>query len=195
MEPPIIEIFNPSTSPYASTSPRGYIKARVRNVSDQRNISMTVNGQQRDFTYNNGNLTAHFPLRTGRNEVWLTAQNRTGEARESVIITYKDDSNPTTGVHPTVDITTPSGNRYTSQYPTMNIRAQLREVASKDDIDLRINGNRQYRFSYNERTGIMEAEVDLQTGENTIKVTGKNRAGSASDQVTIIYEKAGDSRR
>jgi hypothetical protein len=87
---------------------------------------------------------------------------------------------------PAVTITYPQNNFY-SQYDNVSVSAQLTNVTSSQQIGITLNGYPLTHFSFNPSNGMLNFQSFLALGNNYFIVTGTNSAGSANDQVNVIF--------
>ncbi len=183
---PSVNITNPSSDSYNTVSPTHTIRATIKNVSDPDNISFYQNGfPNNSFTYNVNTLTfiANVRLRDGENNIRIKATNQTSIAEDLVIITLE---NPPEAVipAPTVGFTSPSGNQVTSSSERIDVTASVKNISSKQDIQLTLNGSNT-PFEYNAYSGLVKTSVLLTMGDNNLLIKGFNESGSAQDQLTV----------
>ncbi len=178
---PAVTITTPRDGAKVS-DPSANIKATLTHVDSKRDITLTVNGRAVSrFSYSRGQLTATVNLKEGRNAIEVEGRNQAGRASDEVSVIYEKRI-----PSPAVTITTPRDGVKVSD-PSANIKATLTHVGSKKDITLTVNGRAVSRFSYSR--GQLTATVNLKEGRNAIEVEGRNQAGRASDEVSVIYEK------
>ncbi|MFN8239440.1 MAG: hypothetical protein U0X39_01655 [Bacteroidales bacterium] len=89
---------------------------------------------------------------------------------------------------PVVDIVIPSADTYTTTLASIEITARVRNVNSKQDIKLQVNG-RNTGFDYNQVYGSVKSNVVLSDPRNVIRITAINNTGSASDEVVVIVNR------
>ncbi|WCL80713.1 hypothetical protein PPO43_12105 [Saprospira sp. CCB-QB6] len=184
--PPTVDITSPSSDPYTSNAAQININASIRNVSNSSNVQMQVNGQSiRRFSLNGTSFVANnVNLQQGNNVVVISASNPDGTASDQTTIIYKPQRVPTP---PTVDITSPSSDPYTSNAAQININASIRNVSNSSNVQMQVNGQSIRRFSLN-GTSFVANNVNLQQGNNVVVISASNSDGTASDQTTIIYK-------
>lgn len=183
---PSITFINPPRQNANSNQARFDIKATVNNVDSKRDIEFSVNGQMiRDFDYSSRTRTFSAPinLRTGKNEICIVAKNRAGKVQEDVYIYYEEATK-----RPVVEITQPRNNPSETNQRNVNIKANIRNIDSKQDIIYTINGRSSNSFSYDNRRSSFTADIRLDQGRNTVRIEARNSAGRASDEVSIIYD-------
>ena len=194
---PEIIMIQPSRTPYVSRAPNATVVADIKHVNSAMDVEFFLNGQNFDFDFNGKRLRTDVPLKRGRNEVLITATNSAGTARKNVILVYKEDRNDvplppppsTTRYEPTVQITSPRGNSYNTEYRDFTVNADIKNVSSERDIDFYVNGRSINNFSYDNRNDAFTARIELKEGRNEIEIVAKNEVGSNRDEAVIILEK------
>ncbi len=183
IEAPRVRFTSPANSGYRTEANDYGIRASVDNVRDRRDVSFTVNGVERDFIFENGILRSNIPLREGDNRVQIRARNTAGSDEAEVYIIREVRISL-----PIVDITEPTGNRVESRYRDARVTAQVRNVESKDQIYLVINGRNSNNFEYDANKGYIIAPLYLDNGANSVVIAARNSAGEARDEVIIVYQ-------
>ncbi len=179
---PSVRFNNPYTSSARTEDDNFDIRATIENVVDRKDVIFRVNGVERNFNFANGELRSNIPLREGANDVSIQARNSAGSDAAEVTI-VREVRMPL----PTVDITEPTGSRVESAYDNIRLSAQVRHVENKSDIRFIVNGRDSWDFEYDSYKGYLIATIDLESGANTIVITANNSAGTARDEVTIVY--------
>lgn len=185
IEAPRVRFTSPANSGFRTDASDYGIRATVDHVQDRRDVIFRVNGIERDFIFENGILRSNIPLREGDNRVQISARNTAGSDEAEVDI-IREVRLPL----PVVDITEPTGSRVESRYRDARVTAQIRNVESKDQIYLVINGKNSNNFEYDENKGYIFANIRLDNGSNTIVLTARSRAGEARDEVIIVYQES-----
>ena len=186
--PPTVNITTPGSNPFNTNTPSQTIRATITNVATANNVTFTVNGQTiRNFTFSGTNFTAtNIALNQGLNTIRVSGTNNDGNAFDEVAINYQPVRVPTP---PTVQITEPNANPHNTQNQTQTIRAAITNVPSRTGVTFSINGQTSSSFSFS-GTSFVATNVTLQQGANTIRITGVNNDGTASDDVIINYQPA-----
>ena len=188
-KPPIVDIIKPENSPYTTDNEMYYFKSTVLNISKKSQVSMRLNGANyTSFSFNENDLavTANLNLNEGSNTVKITATNQDGTDTKSTIIIYKK---PVVEQPPVVEFINPSSNPYTTNNPSKEVLATVKNVDAKNQINVTVNGNNVSNFNYNLANRTVTFPVNLVTGANLIGVSASNNAGSDSKSTMIIYEK------
>ena len=86
---------------------------------------------------------------------------------------------------PIIEVTTPTDNPYRINRPSTIIGANIKNVREKSQSKLFVNGIIQ---DHNFNNPKFYQEISLRKGENEVKITATNAAGSDSKTITIIYD-------
>jgi len=167
---PQVNITNPRNSNTETENDRATINANIRYVENKNDIEFVVNGRGvNNFNYNrrDNQFSGVAQLREGRNEIEIIARNSAGSDRDNVVIVYKERAKL-----PRVNITTPSRSPYETTQSNINIRAELENVNSKNDVQFYVNGRERSLFDYDTRSGRFSADLNLSEGRNEIIVKG-----------------------
>ena len=188
---PIVDIFDPNTSPYKTTSEHFKIQANVYYVAGKSNITFKQNGIVNTNFYYNANTDQFYSevvLLPGQNIFEITAVNEAGQDYKTTIIIYEKEiiqqKRP-----PIVTITNPPYSPYGTNNDIFGLTATVLEVDSKSQISVYLNGVILPAFSYNTTDKILNATLNLMEGVNTVTVSATNDVGSDSKTVQITYDK------
>jgi len=189
VQPPVVTYVNPSSSPTTVQNPAYALSATVLNVTQQSQVTMTVNGQAfTSFSFNPSNsmLTANLNLVVGTNIVTTTGTNQYGTDSKSTTLIY----NPVqTEQPPVVYYVDPNVSPYTTSQGTFTINADVLNVAGAQNITFKQNGTVNQNFTYNAVTDDFQSGVVLNAGQNVFEIIATNTAGSAQATTIIIYER------
>jgi large repetitive protein len=94
-----------------------------------------------------------------------------------------------TNVPPIVDFRSPATSGTTVNNPSYVIQADVKNVASSNNVIFRQNGNYISNFSFNPSTQQFTSTVTLNPGQNIFELTGTNNYGSDQEQTIIIYNR------
>ncbi len=181
---PVVTFTQPRNSSETVFSAQYSAQAKVENVNRKEDITLIVNGiNSNDFTFNPRNyvVSSDVNLRKGDNSIILRARNDFGSAEASVTITLKDAPSP----KPTVTITQPQLSTETTSTTPFGIKANIENVTRKADITLFLNGVAYPDFDFEPVRRQLIANLKLVKGENKVRITATNQAGSAEASVTI----------
>jgi hypothetical protein len=188
VQPPVVTITNPSSCPFQTKVQNHTLSAVVTNVTQASQVSVVFNNQaitNFSFTVRGANATVTFPvvLQSGANNFTVTGTNTAGTDAKSCTITYKPQST-NTDPPPTVDITTPNQNPYSTTVAAQTINATVMNVTAQNQITV-TKGGMGVPFSFNASTHVVTFNVTLSSGQNVYTVTATNNAGTASDNTTL----------
>lgn len=194
LQPPTVQFTTPNVDPYVTTVLNQNLVVRITNITSSNQIVLTINNQvNNNFSFNPNTQTMTFQhtLQAGNNVYKVVATNAAGSAQDVQTITYKGQTDPSptppTALPPTVTITSPSTDPYTSATSTYSVTATVTNVPNAAAITVTRNGSPITNFSYNQQTNKVTFVANLQSGSNLYKIVGTNSVGTASDQVTIIH--------
>ena len=191
---PEVRIVEPSRSPYTTDRDNVRILAQIRNVSDQRDLRLLVNGSDTRFTLAEG-LEASVRLREGRNSIRVEANTSGGRASDEIEVVYQRYTPPPPpppppsgpqGKRPVVRITQPRNNSETTTVSNYTLKATVEEVDNRDDITVYFNGNVLRNVGFDVRTHALSADLNLITGNNSVTIRARNRYGDGEASATII---------
>ncbi|MFT5601306.1 MAG: hypothetical protein ACI9N1_001549, partial [Flavobacteriales bacterium] len=187
---PLVNIYNPTNNNSTVTSPSFTIKAKVYHVNNATGIKFKQNGFNVSvFNYNSttNEFVAQVMLNPGSNVFEITGTNSYGTDSDSKIIIFKQPESFTQLPAPVVTITNPNTSPTQVSQPNYTIVATVLNVAGKNNIGFKLNGNNLTNFTYNTSTKILSASINLVYGNNTVQVTGTNTVGSDSKTTIINY--------
>jgi homogentisate 1,2-dioxygenase len=182
---PVVTITAPDRNPETVNTPTTVIRATIRNVANSSGVTFTVNGQTNtSFSYSNGTFrSGAINLNPGNNTFTITGANSTGRDSKSTVVIYVA---PEVKPKPTVVITNPSQNPFNTQTATINIQADIRNVASANDVTFTVNGQAVRGFTLN-RTAFVANGIALRQGSNTFTISGRNSEGQANASTVVVY--------
>jgi len=183
---PEIIFTTPAYDNEKTTENRIQVRAKVRLVDDRRAIELRVNGKKQSFDFDKdiALLDAVVNLREGANTIEIKAKNRSGEQRVTRTI-YR----VLPIQFPTVNFTSPAYNNATVDNRLATVKVNLQHIAQSTAIQLLVNGQNEPNFYFDNKTGVLKADIQLREGRNEIEVIATNQRGEARDQRTIIYER------
>ncbi len=185
---PVVNITEPSSDPYQTSSPNQSIRATINNVSGPGSISFFQNGFPVNiFTYNvnTKSFIANIRLREGENIFRIQATNQASTAEDQATITL--DNPPVADIPaPLVTFTSPSGNQHTSSADRVEVSASVKNISSKEDIHLTLNGINT-PFEYHAYSGLVKTSVQRTVEANNLFIEAFNESGSAQDQLTVHF--------
>ncbi len=180
---PVVNITAPQDNATVTTS-TVTLQATVRYVSDKKEVTVTNDKSSVAFTLNGENLSATVTgLKKGSNRVEVKAKNSDGVADDFVIIVYEPIVQP----KPEVRFVQPAKAGSISKGSTANLVAEVKNVASKSDLVLKINNVATADFDFDPAKGELKKTLNLSTGTNTIEIEASNSGGKATATTTILY--------
>ena len=194
---PRITINAPS---YSQTSTREEvvpIHATLENIFRKSEIRFTNNGlaiYDFDFNPNSGILRHNLFLREGINRVVIEARNEAGQDGASATINLEipivlpPPPPPVIIAAPDVDIFYPQRNDVFEK-DEIEVKAIIRGVSSKRDIEFIVNRNDCVIFNFNPSNGKFRANIPLKEGENVIAIKAKNAVSIDRHKIIVFHEK------
>jgi hypothetical protein len=193
-QPPLATFTNPSSSPHTTDAQSITLRADVKHVGNSNDITFRQDGiTNSGFTYNP--ITDHFQstvqLHVGQNIFKVKGVNEYGSDEATMIIVNRREDQIKTPTPPVVDIVDPSSNPLTVNDNAYNIKATIQHISSKQRVAVLFNGQTFTNFNFTPiGASNFNANLTLNPGVNTIKITGTNDDGTDSDETTIIYKRA-----
>lgn len=132
-----------------------------------------------------------FPLNEGDNKIRIIASNGVKQSSKDIIVNYKTlDTIPVIVSSPKIEILTPIDKETASS--SMRLKFSLEFVLELKDIQIKVNGKeiklRGIRTLSKEKDKMdLEAEFNLDEGNNEIEVIAYNQRGSGSQKRKIRY--------
>jgi hypothetical protein len=191
-QPPIVDFTTPNASPFTIDSPTYTLRADINYVKSDQNVSFRHDGTViHNFTFNPNtkNFQSTVQLKPGQNVFKLKGTNNDGSDEDIMIINYRKDvvSLPTP---PIVDITDPSANPQTVGQPKYLLKADVKNITAKNQLNVLFNGKATGDYSFTSSgTNNFSIQLALKVGVNTFKITGTNNDGTDFDETTIIYRR------
>jgi hypothetical protein len=187
--PPVVSFLIPAMNPATTFNSSFNVQAKVQHVSGSQDIQLKINGVNSSlFSFNSASQIMDFTtsLVNGANLIQVIATNAHGQDSKTTTIIYKK-INPI--LPPVVTITTPAQSTYTVNSSSTPVVATVLNVATKNDIDVIVNGNSINNFTYNTSSKVLNFNMALNAGANDVVIVGTNNAGTAQDNRTIIYRR------
>jgi hypothetical protein len=188
VQPPVVYFTNPSVSPYTVNQNTFQLTAGVLHVEDVQHLTFKQNGSlNSNFSFNTSNNTfvSNVVLIPGQNVFELIGTNAAGSASASTVIIY----NYVAPKPPVVTITNPFVAPHETTSQTFDLQATVLNVSAKNQIQFQFNGVTTTNFNFNASTNQVSAQLSLNVGANTVKITGTNSDGTDWKQTTILYKR------
>ena len=180
VQPPVVYFTDPGTNPKTVNVASYTIRGKVLNVDGPLNVTFKKNNvNQTGFIYNptSDDFVITLPLVQGQNVFELTGTNSAGSSSATTIINYV----PILSKSPVVSISNPSGGSASTSV------AQYPFVGNVQNVTVQSQGSTFSGFTFNSTSGAVTANLSLNSGANTVKLTGTNADGTDSQQATIVY--------
>ncbi len=185
---PVIVLNSSSAANNSSTYADAFsLNASMTGLSQGSTITVTQNGKQINFVYNQqtSTLILDRPLDAGNNTFVITATNECGSTTMTITVTKTKDPN---AVPPKINITNPATTPYNTEVGAMNIQVSTQFVTAASQVSITVNGV-PTNFNFNASTGVITFNQTFVVGNNVIVATAVNNYGSATDTKTVIYTK------
>ena len=191
LERPSVKITRPSRDPYETDERTTRVTADVERVTRKSDITITVNGNRTsnfDFDTRSMKIEMNLNLVRGENKVSINVSNPSGEDSDRTVIIYDEPTTTTPTVNaPTVKITSvnqKSSNQYGCE---AIVKARISNISNKNDITFRVNGRRE-NFSFNNKTNLFTATIDLKKDRNEVVIRATNDGGTDQDSENTTCE-------
>jgi large repetitive protein len=162
-------------------------KANTTNVETRNQVVVVFNGttlSSYDFDSKDQTVSGNLSLKDGDNTLTVKVTTSAGTDEETVRFRYE-----VAVAKPEVSIVAPTDGSEVRVGET-ELRATVKNVENKSDIRVYANGKILNRFDFNSRSGQVSAKVDLDMGENTLRISATNASGSDEASVRIKYAPA-----
>ncbi len=186
--PPEIIVKAPTDNPHNTKNSKGYIEADIINAST---VGFKINGKNAPgYNYNasTGKFSSYInKLDEGATLFEIVAVNQCGTSSETITIIYEAEAPcDLPAINWVTPATTPYA--YSSSNNSMPYAVNVLNVPSgKPDIQVKHNGNH-IDFGYDSNTGMVNGNVILTEGPNTVEVIATNECGTTSKTVVINYK-------
>jgi len=189
VQPPIVSFINPSSTPKNVNVNTYALIAQVLYVDSKNNITVKINGHvTSNFTFNNAThiVNMNLVLNSGNNTIEIKGTNQDGQDIKSTVLVYKKQ---VTQLPPVVKISYPSADNQVFSTPNLTVLATVFNVVNASGIQVKFNGIITTNFTYNPSTKVVTLPVTLNTGSNSVLITGTNSVGSDSKTRIIVYKR------
>lgn len=186
---PQIQMVVPSQTSIITEAGSQQIQAQLFNVVSNNQITLTVNGVTQSagsFNANTHVFNKTVSLNAGTNTIRLSVDNGCGIDTRTIVVTYRPC------IAPVITMVAPSTANSATTNGTMLIKAMVTNVASTNNIMLKVNGQILTGGTYNTSTNIFERAVSLSSGNNTIQITANGDCDSDTETFTVNYSDCAD---
>lgn len=208
-EMPTIKIAKPKVnftvpSKNITTKKTSYqVTVKVENVMEKDKMDLKVNGKSVSFNFDRRRkiIKATVKLKEGTNKLIAAARNDSGTASDEVSIRKESDKpgkvTGTPGQIGTIKVAKPAIDVFTMSQPSVDpfnpntaktrIVASLKNVKSKTEITLTVNGTRITNFNFNASSGRLEVIHTINRGTHTAVLKLKTKGGQAQKTTSITF--------
>ena len=175
------------------------LRIQTEDVFAASELTLTINGNESSFDFDEETaiISKELQLKTGRNDIEITAADYgLGTETEAIEIIYKKDNNsPSQMVYgspliaPTsamVKIIKPKSG-YKTQIASEEIRVQSKGLSKKGDLRVQLNGQNLRKMRFNKSNEEWVIPVTWGRGENELIVTGRNSKGESTARTSVNY--------
>ncbi len=178
---PSVSISSP-TNGSTNTSGTVQISGIVTNMISQSDLSLKLNGNPLNFSYNGSTrtYTANGNLQAGNNTIVASVATNCGTDSKTVTVTY---SKPCPS--PSVSISSPTNGAKLSAN-NVSISGIVLNISNKSDMEIKVNG-RPVSFTFNGSTKRYSANSTLRVGKNSVSVSANTNCGNDNKTITLEY--------
>ncbi len=154
------------------------VAATIQHVTRRKDVKLFVNGVLANNTALDGDyFTATVRLKEGRNTLILKANNEHGKEEVNLQLNYLRPRKATINF-------VSHENKEEVRESTVEVKAILKHVADKQDIELTLNSKRtDFTFSRN----TLKSRVKLKKGRNIIRLVANSNNGTTEEVLTLNY--------
>ena len=187
VEPPVVTILIPNSTPFNTSNANEIIKARINNISSRSQTSLNFNGVNiNNFNFNGATKTVTFnaSLLTGTNTLIISANNSAGaDSKTQTIIKSLPCIAPTLALQ----IPNQSPHNHVGRSGNMAFTFSSSNIISKNQITVKGNGY-DIPFNLEQSNGNIWGTIPLKVGANLLKVLVKNECGQATKEIQVLYK-------
>jgi hypothetical protein len=118
----------------------------------------------------------------------LGGRNRVRPTRPATVPVNPVTTNVAPCQNPVIRLVRPNQRSINSLTQFYVLKTEVRYVAGRNNIILSVNGSPTTNFLYNPSTHMLEANLQLVSGNNTIEIVGNNGCGSDREVITLVYD-------
>jgi large repetitive protein len=187
VQEPSISFISPAINPFSTKNPKCKVSALVQHVDNKANVNLNVNGQDiTTFSFNKTNktLVCELNLMEGANIVTITGTNSAGtDSKTNTIILKKNEvASP-----PSILFIDPNDNPLTVYSPNYDVKAQVKGIKNKQNLQVTLNGNVLSDFKYLPSKEQVLINSNLLSGANIFEINATNASGTTRKATTILY--------
>ena len=137
-----------------------------------------------NYSYSGNSFHSNQKLVEGNNTIKIVATNSCGSVEQTVNVEYTTCASPFIKI-----VRNARGTTFDSK--THDLVAKVVNIENADKIMVHLNGETQSR-SFNAQTGVLNSQLVLSPGANSIKITASNSCGSDEATMTVTYTPCSD---
>jgi len=196
--PPAVKILTPVRNPHTTAQSTEQVIARVNYVTSKQQIEVKINGvSTTNFTFNTETKRVQFnaSLIAGNNNIVVNAYNSFGNDSDKTEIIYRRSNSNTdqSGIPPKVKILAPNANPHSTTNSTANVIAEVENISTKNQIEVILNGRSTNDFTFNNSTKLVQLNMNLIAGSNSVTIKAANSYGNDNAETYIIYRGSNNS--
>jgi len=178
---PVITVSNPSANGSVVNFASMNINANISNLNANSTVAVTQNGMPiSGFSFNPpSGFSGKVNLSPGLNTFIVTATNECGTVSETITVTYQPC------VPPVISFINPAVNGMTVSNQNFAFSASVTNPGNV--IAIKLNNRAITVFSYDNGTRMLNSNLALIQGANTITVTVTNECGTTTETITVNY--------
>ena len=176
---PVVTITAPNATGTTVSAPGTTLSAQITQITQASQVQVLLNGVAQPtglFNATNNVFTLGLTLANGQNTIELIVTNSCGTVKANRTITYTPVATPCTP--PVLQRILPATENSTTEAATLNIQASAINISEGTEIQLKVNGADK-RFTFDNVMHLINGQVTLNEGENTIEIQVSNDCGSA----------------
>ena len=184
---PSIQLIIPKDTPVFSTKAFVPIKAIIYGIDNKDDLEILLNDEDQSvFTFDTAShaLRMQIELKEEKNFLFIKAENNYGSTQFGFNIKYQ---NPLSLLGPRIEILYPGKSNFIVYRDTIKIKAIIEMVYLKDDIIIELNGRVIESFEHNSDNETVSVLLNLDAGENFIKISASNAGGEDQKTIKVIY--------
>ncbi len=160
------------------------IEAIVQNVTDKRDVRITVNGSKfSSFRLDGEELSSRVLIKHGENKIIIKAVNDYGMDSDTLMVSFEGKPKK-----PMIFIKNPSRPGQTVSDRNFEFKARVEGILHSSYVNLTLNGNQVTNVRYIRDENLITAELKLRKGRNNIVIRASNNTGNTTENTKIFLE-------
>jgi len=181
---PVVQLMNPSVSPFAVSAASITLNAFVENVA-ANDVHLTHdNSPVTGFSFNPGSHALNYTtsLHPGANTFVISGSNTSGADSKTVVVNFTPAA--PAGNPPVITLTSPGQPGFTTTDPHFAVTALVTNMTGNTGISVNINSS-PVPFTFDAGTKVLTISGHLQTGQNDIHIMATNTSGTDSKTTSV----------